>query len=300
MSNPIVLDGLALSKTLRAKLKDSISVDTSSKPPTLAVLLCTNDPASELYVQKKREACAEVGINSLLIRPFEGGIQSYTNARDHLCGLLDWLSDDRAISGILLQVPLPPELVPDKYEIFDRIHPNKDVDGLNSVNVARLVQGRSAIKPCTPQAVVALLVHYGIDLPGKRVTIINRGDIVGKPLANMLIQNQGYANATVCLCHDNTPVNVLVESCRWADIIVVAVGKRDFLTAEMVGPGKVIVDVGINRDGKKLYGDCSADLYDISAAYTPVPGGVGPMTITCLLENTLICRSKSPFYNPKQ
>jgi methylenetetrahydrofolate dehydrogenase (NADP+)/methenyltetrahydrofolate cyclohydrolase len=207
---------------------------------------------------------------------------------DHIFKLLDWLNEDCSIHGILVQLPLPKEI--DQYQVFDHINPLKDVDVFVPENVGLLLQGRPRFVPCTPAAIQELLTRNKIPIEGKKVTIINRSDVVGKPLKSLLIQNNEQANATVTICHDHTPPELLRDTCLASDIIVVAVGKPKFLTAEMVPVGAVVVDVGINRieGSNKIVGDVDFEAVSGKASWiSPVPGGVGPMTISCLLKNVL-------------
>ncbi len=294
-----ILDGNAVAKKLREKITKRIVTLTApshgscirrdrQEPPCLAVVLCSNDPASQVYVAKKREACAEVGITSLLIEPFQGGIEKYAHKIDHLLDTIEWLNNDKSIHGILVQLPLPDGL--DPTQVFDKINPLKDVDVFNPLNVGLLLQGRPRFIPCTPHAVQELLWYSGIELEGKSVAIVNRSDVVGKPLSALLMQDDGTkANATVTVCHDKTPPTRLRHVCREADIVVVAVGKPNFLTADMVESHSIVVDVGINRipGGKRICGDCDSAVYEKVATYSPVPGGVGPLTVTMLLHNTV-------------
>ena len=287
-----ILDGIAVSKKLREKLKyrlDEWYPELYKRPQIcLAVILCSDDPASEVYVRHKQRACEEVGITSVLLKPFEGGIKNYSNPQAHLMGMIDWLNEDPNIHGILVQLPLP-TLDINQQAVFDRINPLKDVDVFNPTNVGLLMQGRPRFVPCTPHAVQELLHHSGYDLDGKSVCIINRSDIVGKPLSALLVHDGIKANATVKVCHDHTPPEVLANECKNSDVIVVAVGKQNFLTPDMVGEHSIVVDVGINRikGSKKICGDCHEGIYDIVQAYSPVPGGVGPVTVTMLLHNTI-------------
>lgn len=281
-----ILDGVAIAKAIRSEIQQKISGRGPIGPkPCLAVVLCSDDPASEIYVNKKREACLEVGINSLLIRPFEGGIENWFDPMGHLLSTIEWLNEDRSVHGILVQLPLPSCL--DQRTVFDNINPVKDVDVFSPTNVGLLLQGRPRFIPCTPQGIQELLTRSGVQIAGKQVAIINRSDIVGKPLGALLIQDHGEANATVVTCHDHTPPDRLKQVCLSSDIIVVAVGKPNFLTADMVPEGAVVVDVGINRVDKKVVGDVHPDVHAKVAAYSPVPGGVGPCTVACLLKNTL-------------
>jgi methylenetetrahydrofolate dehydrogenase (NADP+)/methenyltetrahydrofolate cyclohydrolase len=305
-----LLDGNSISSQIRAEIKEEVKrrlnpdekygAMVARKPACLAVVLCSNDPASEIYVQRKREACAEVGITSRLIRPFEGGIENWQNPQNHLLSIIDHLNNDKSVDGILVQLPLPPELDGTKfmeykmpsfqYQVFDRIDPLKDVDVFNPVNVGLLLQGRPRFIPCTPQGIQELLIRSNIQIKGKKVCIINRSDVVGKPLHALLVQNNEDANATVTVCHDHTPPDRLKEVCLRSDIIVVAVGKPKFLTEDMVPEGAVVIDVGINRipGSKKIVGDVDFESVSKKAsAISPVPGGVGPMTVTMLLRNVL-------------
>lgn len=281
-----ILDGTAVASQIKAEIKAEIA--SLDEKPCLGVILCSHDPASEIYVNHKRKACEEVGIRSILVRLFEGGIEHYSNPVKVLRRALESFNVDRKIHGILVQLPLPAPL--DPFEVFDRIHPMKDVDVLSPENIGLLSQGRPRFVSCTPAGIQELLSRSGITIEGKRVTIINRSNIVGKPLQSLLVQDAENANATVTLCHDHTPPKLLKEACLSSDIIVVAVGKRNFLTADLVPKGAVVVDVGINRipDSKKIVGDCDFDAVSKKAGYiSPVPGGVGKMTIACLLRNTL-------------
>jgi len=293
-----ILDGTAISARIRAEIKaeiaDNQSTDENTRrsitPPCLAVVLCSSDPASEVYVKKKQEACAEVGINSFLIKPFQGGIENWFHPMDHLISTIKWLNEDRSVNGILVQLPLPNGLKPQR--VFDAINPLKDVDVFSPTNVGLLLQGRPRFVPCTPQGIQELLTRSGVRIAGKQVAIINRSDIVGKPLSALLMQDHGEANATVVTCHDQTPPERLKQVCLASDIIVVAVGKPGFLTADMVPDGAVVVDVGINRlENKKIVGDVDFEPVSAKASWiSPVPGGVGPMTVTMLLRNTLLAQ----------
>lgn len=288
-----ILDGNAVAKEIRADLRVEIdkrrhpAVGHSIKPPCLAVVLCSDDPASQVYVRKKQEACAEVGITSFLVKPFEGGVNNWFNPMGHLLRTIEWLNDDDSVHGILVQLPLPVGF--DQKLVFDRINPLKDVDVFSPENVGLLMQGRQRFVPCTPAGVQELLSRHGISLDGKHVTIINRSDIVGKPLHALLSQDGSAANATCTLCHDHTLPWMLKEMCLRSQIVIVAVGKPGFLTADMVCDKAVVVDVGINRlENGKLVGDCDYEAVRDKAAWiTPVPGGVGPMTVAMLLRNTL-------------
>lgn len=281
-----ILDGKAVAAEIKSELKSQMSSQLN-RPICLAVVLCTDNPASRLYVQMKRQACEDVGITSLLIEPFQGGVEKYDNPEQHLLSTIEWLNNDPSVHGILVQLPLPDVI--DTFKIFDKIHPYKDVDVFNPVNVGLLMQNRPRFIPCTPHGVQELLYRSGVEIAGKSVVIINRSDIVGKPLSALLMQDDGTkANATVKVCHDRTPPEMLQEVCLNSDIIVVAVGKRGFLTPDMVSERSIVVDVGINRipNSKKICGDCAEGVFGKVAAQSLVPGGCGPMTIVCLLKNT--------------
>ena len=291
-----LLDGQKISDQIRNEIKDELLCRV---PPCLAVVLCTDDPASEIYVQRKQKACEEVGITTFLLRPFQGGLDKWEHQEEHLLSTIDYLNNDPAVHGILVQLPLPRGI--NQHWVFDRINPLKDVDVFNPTNVGLLLQGRPRLIPCTPQGIQELLLRSGIPIAGKKVAIINRSDIVGKPLNALLIQDDGQrANATVVLCHDRTPPERLKEVCLASDIIVVAVGIPNFLTEDMVHEKSIVVDVGINRKegSKKIVGDVHPAVHDKVFAYSPVPGGVGPMTVTMLLRNTL--KAQDLIYNSQK
>jgi methylenetetrahydrofolate dehydrogenase (NADP+)/methenyltetrahydrofolate cyclohydrolase len=294
-----ILDGIKISAQIRGEIKDKIDKRSKAQPfrygallirpaPVLAMVLCTDDPASEIYVRRKREACEEVGITSYVLKPFEGGVSRWSNPMGHLLSTIDYLNNDKSINGILVQLPLPDKI--DARRVFDAIDPGKDVDVLSPTNLGLLLQGRPRFVPCTPAGVQEILTRSGVTISGKKVCIINRSEIVGKPLHALLIQNNERANATVTLCHDHTPPARLKEVCLSSDIIVVAVGKPGFLTADMVATGSVVVDVGINRvpDSNKIVGDVDFESVSKNASWiSPVPGGIGPLTVCMLMRNTL-------------
>ena len=272
-----IIDGKKVSKEIRETLKTETAefIEKTGVIPGLAVVLVGNDPASAVYVRNKHRACEEIGFYSEVHELPED------TKEDDLLALLDRLNGDPKIHGILVQLPLPKQIDADK--VIRKIKPEKDVDAFHPENVGRIMLGNYRFLPCTPAGVMALLDAYGIDPAGKDCVVIGRSNIVGKPQAFLLLER----NATVTICHSRTAD--LASHTKRADIIVVAIGKPRFLKAEMVKPGAVVIDVGINRlpDGK-LCGD--ADFEPISAfasAITPVPGGVGPMTITMLMKNTL-------------
>ncbi|MBR5144614.1 MAG: bifunctional methylenetetrahydrofolate dehydrogenase/methenyltetrahydrofolate cyclohydrolase FolD [Clostridia bacterium] len=272
-----IISGKVVSEKLRLEFKDSISkfILESGHTPGLAVVLVGDNPASQVYVRNKHKACLEVGINS-----YEINLPTETT-EEKLLSVIDELNSDSRVDGILVQLPLPKHI--DEERVINRINPEKDVDAFSPSNVGRIMIGNYTFLPCTPAGVMELLKHYNIAIEGKNCVVIGRSNIVGKPMAMLLLEKNG----TVTVCHSRT--QNIVEICRSADIIVVAVGRAGFLTADMVKPGAVVIDVGINRgDDGKLCGDVAFDEVEKVASYiTPVPGGVGPMTITMLLKNTL-------------
>lgn len=267
-----IIDGKALAARVRARLKEQI--EKSGKEVGLAVVLVGGDPASRIYVRNKEKACAEVGIRSYTYELPENVTQT------ELEGLLSALGGDARVHGILLQLPLPPGL--DAKAALGRIPERKDVDGFSAGNLGKLVLGEAPIAACTPLGVMKLLESEGISPAGKHAVILGRSETVGKPLALLLLN----ADATVTVCHSKT--NRLKEICRQADILVSAVGRPKFVTADMVKEGAVVIDVGINRDENgKLCGDVDfAGAAEKASFITPVPGGVGPMTVAMLLCNT--------------
>lgn len=271
-----LIDGVALSKSLRAEIgKRAAALAAAGRRPGLAVILVGDDPASAVYVRNKVRACAEHGLHSVL--------ENYpaTLSRTELLARIAALNADAAIHGILVQMPLPRHL--DAHAVIEAIAPAKDVDGFSVASAGELMTGLPGLRPATPAGCMKLIESTGIDLRGKHAVVIGRSNTVGKPMALLLLQ----ANATVTVCHSATPD--LGVFTRQADVIVAAVGRRGVLSADMVKPGAVIVDVGINRDdGGKLCGDVDfAGVSQVAGWITPVPGGVGPMTITMLLVNTL-------------
>ena len=272
-----ILDGKAVS----LKVKESVKVraDELKKfgvEPTLAVVLVGEDKASQTYVRAKEKACNEYGIKSVAHRLSENTTQN------ELLALINVLNLDDSIHGILVQLPLPKHI--DTNVVLAAIYPQKDVDGFHAVNVGKLVSGLDGFVPCTPLGVMEILKEYGIDVAGLNAVVIGRSNIVGKPMANLLLN----ASATVTVTHSKT--KNLKEICKNADLIVAAIGKPFFLKADMVKDGAVVVDVGINRlDDGRLVGDVDFDEVAPKCSYiTPVPGGVGPMTIAMLLNNTIL------------
>lgn len=283
-----VLNGVELAAGLRAETAAGVAALGASHgvTPGLAVALVGDDAASAVYVRNKARACAEAGMFSETFRLPAAASQG------DVCSLIDRLNGDDRFHGILVQLPLPAHL--DEAAIIERIAPHKDVDGLHPVSQGRLLQGRAVYLPCTPAGVVQMLLRSGYDPAGQEVVIVGRSDIVGKPLAAMLMQRGPGGNATVTVCHTRT--RDLPSVTRRADILVAAMGVPEAITAEMVRAGAVVIDVGINRApdasrrrGYRLTGDVDyAGVSAKAAAITPVPGGIGPMTIAMLLQNTLM------------
>jgi methylenetetrahydrofolate dehydrogenase (NADP+) / methenyltetrahydrofolate cyclohydrolase len=278
-----LLDGKKLAQEIQAELTEEVAdfIQNNGVTPSLAAVLVGEDPASEVYVRNKRAACELVGIESRLWRlPADV-------PQDDLLALVTRLNKakDEAVHGILVQLPLPPSI--DTARVLQAVSPLKDVDGFHAENVGRLVQGHPRFVPCTPLGVQQLLLRNGIETAGRRVVVVGRSDSVGKPLAIMLMQRGAGADATVTVCHSRTPN--LADVTRQADILVVAMRQPRFITAAMVKPGAVVVDVGIHRIDGKLVGDVDFQgVSQVASHITPVPGGVGPLTVTMLLGNTLL------------
>ncbi len=282
-----IIDGNQVAAQMRAEMKAQIGQlrQTGRPVPGLAVVLVGDNPASVSYVRGKRKAAEEVGIHSLEHR-FPADL-----AQAQLAELIAGLNQDPAVHGILVQLPLPPQI--SESAIINAIHPDKDVDGLHPVNLGRLLRQEEGFLPCTPYGVQQLLVRSQIPVAGRHAVVVGRSSLVGRPLANILLQKREGANATVTVCHTGTPDLGLYT--RQAEILVVAAGKPNAVTAEMVKEGAVVIDVGVNRvedasrkQGYRLVGDVDfAAVAEKASAITPVPGGVGPMTITMLLQNTL-------------
>ena len=272
-----LIDGKALSSQLRTDIaRRTQALKAQGKVPGLAVILVGDNPASQVYVRNKVKACEDVGIRSVLERHEAAMTEAELLARIHA------LNTDPAIHGILVQLPLPPQI--DSHKVIEAISPAKDVDGFHVASAGALMVGEPGFKACTPYGCMKMLESIGLrDLRGQHAVVIGRSNIVGKPMAMMLLA----ANATVTICHSGT--KDLAAMTRQADIVVAAVGKRNVLTADMVKPGAVVIDVGMNRDDAgKLCGDVDFDgVKEVAGWITPVPGGVGPMTITMLLMNTL-------------
>lgn len=276
-----LIDGKTIAAQTRAKVAQGVEAlkKTRGITPGLAVVLVGHDPASEVYVRNKEKAVAEVGMASFPYHIPENTTQA------ELLTLIDTLNADTAVHGILVQLPLPKGL--NAQEILERINPAKDVDGFHPVNVGRLSTGQQSLVPCTPRGSMILLQETMGDISGKHAVVVGRSNIVGKPMAQLLLA----ADCTVTIAHSRT--QNLANVCKGADILVAAVGKPEMIKGDWIKPGAVVIDVGINRlslpDGKtKLVGDVAfAEAVKVAGAITPVPGGVGPMTIACLLVNTL-------------
>lgn len=275
--NSKILDGKALAEKLNLALQDDISklLEKTSIKPKLVTILVGSNPASKVYINMKQRTGAQVGIDSEILELDE------QISKEELINEIINLSEDNEIHGILLQLPLPKSLIPYTSEILEYISPKKDVDGLHPVNKGRLFDYNEELVPCTPKGIIRLLEHYKINLKGKDTVIINRSNLVGKPLIFMLLKR----NATVSVCHTST--RNIEEHMRRADILVVAVGKPNFVTKNNIKEGVIIIDVGINRVNGKLCGDVDFnDVIDKCSAITPSPGGIGPLTVAFLLKNT--------------
>ena len=282
-----ILDGQALAKEVRGEVAAGVveMAENHQVTPGLAAVLVGDDPASAVYVRNKRRACDEVGMFS------ETFALPASTSQDELLELVDRLNQDSRFHGILVQLPLPDQI--DQYAVIESLDPRKDVDGIHPFNAGQLLQGRAAFVPGTPAGIQLLLVRNGYDPAGRDVVICGRSEIVGKPLAALLMQRRSGANATVTVCHTRT--TDLAAHTRRADILVAAIGQPKAITADMVKDGAVVIDVGINRvedatrrRGYRLVGDVDFEAVSEKAeAITPVPGGVGPMTIASLLVNTL-------------
>ena len=272
-----IIDGKFVSSEVRKNISSEVKefINATNVTPGLAVILVGNNPASAVYVRNKHKACLDVGMNSYEITMDE------KTTEDELLAKIDELNSDPKVHGILVQLPLPKHISEEK--VINRISPEKDVDAFHPTNVGKIVSGKYEFIPCTPAGIMELLHFYNVEISGKECVVIGRSNIVGKPMALLLLAENG----TVTVCHSRT--KNLSDVTKRADILVVAIGKPNFVSADMVKPGAVVIDVGINRkeDGK-LCGDVDFTAVEpIASMITPVPGGVGPMTITMLLKNTL-------------
>jgi methylenetetrahydrofolate dehydrogenase (NADP+)/methenyltetrahydrofolate cyclohydrolase len=281
-----IINGVEIAAQVRAEAKQSAAdlLDANIEP-CLAVILVGDNPASKAYVGAKVRACEEVGIKSLKL-------EMETEASEaELLNLIDDLNADDSVNGILVQLPLPHHM--DEDRVTERIDPNKDVDGFHPVNVGKLVIGLDALTPCTPSGIPELITRSGYEMSGKHAVVIGRSNIVGKPMMNILVQKGIKANCTVTCCHSGT--DHLANYTRQADILIAAIGVPEFVTAGMVKDGAIVIDVGINRvddpehsRGYRLVGDVDFEsVKDVASAITPVPGGVGPMTVAMLMQNTI-------------
>ncbi len=287
-----ILDGKQIAADMRAELKAEVAnLKTKGVTPGLGVVLVGDDPASRSYVTAKEKACEEIGIYS-----DDNRLPAETK-QEELLALVDKMNKDPKINGILVQLPLPKHC--DESEVLLAIDPAKDVDGFHPMNVGKMVVGEDCFLPCTPHGVVQMLVRSGVKLEGAEVVVVGRSNIVGKPVANMLIQKSETGNATVTVCHTRT--KNMAEHVQKADIIIAAAGRPNTVTADMVKDGAVVIDVGVNRvedaskkRGYRLVGDVDFDaIQEKASLITPVPGGVGPMTITMLLYNTVLSAKKA-------
>jgi methylenetetrahydrofolate dehydrogenase (NADP+)/methenyltetrahydrofolate cyclohydrolase len=287
-----IIDGKVIAAQMREELKAEVAaLKRKGVTPGLGVILVGDDPASKSYVAAKQQACAEIGIYS-----DDNRLPARTSQQE-LMALVRKMNGNPRIHGILVQLPLPKHL--DESEVLLAVDPAKDVDGFHPMNVGKMVVGEKTFLPCTPNGVVQLLIRSGVKIDGAEVVIVGRSNIVGKPLANMLIQKSKDGNATVTVCHTHT--KDLASHTRRADIVIAAAGKPNTITADMIKDGAVVIDVGVNRipdatkkSGFRLVGDVDFErVREKASLITPVPGGVGPMTITMLLHNTLQAAKQS-------
>jgi len=274
-----LLEGKFFAAEIKAEVKKRVEVlqEKFQVAPGLAVIIVGENPASKVYVRNKHRSCEEIGIYSEVIEMLE------TTTKEELLAKIDELNANRKIHGILVQLPLPAQIQADEMEIINRIDPMKDVDGFHPMNVGKLVTGQKSLVPCTPSGCIRMMELAGIDMDGKNAVIIGRSNIVGKPMLHLLLAR----NATVTICHSHTR-NLAEITCQ-ADILIAAIGKPHFVTADMVKPGATVIDVGINRIAlKKLVGDVDFEkVKEVAGAITPVPGGVGLLTIAMLMQNAV-------------
>ena len=278
-----VIDGKAVAASVRERVRGEVGelAVELGRPPGLATVLVGDDPASAIYVRRKREACEEVGIRSFHHEP-DGSV-----SQAELLELVRELNESDEVDGILVQLPLPDQI--DSAAVVNALDPDKDVDGLTPISAGRLARGEPGLVPCTPQGVIELLSSAGVDPAGKEAVIVGRSNLVGKPLFSLLLG----ANATVTICHSRT--RDLGEVCRRAEILVAAAGQPRLIGGDMIRPGATVIDVGTNRTDDGLVGDVDFDAaVEVAGAITPVPGGVGPMTIAMLLANTVQAAQARP------
>ena len=282
----IIIDGKAVAAQIRQEAKvEATTLLEQGITPCLAVVLVGDNPASKAYVGSKVKACEEVGVKSIKIE------MDADASEEALLAQIEGLNNDASVHGILVQLPLPKHM--DEDRIIEALDPSKDVDGFHPVNVGKLSIGIDCLTPCTPTGIPELIVRSGIEMSGKHAVVIGRSNIVGKPMMNILVQKGDKANCTVTCCHSGT--KDLTEFTRQADILIAAIGVPEFVTADMVKPGATVIDVGINRvddasdkRGYRLVGDVNFDdVKAVAGAITPVPGGVGPMTVAMLMKNTV-------------
>ena len=289
MDDKKIIDGSKISKQILAEIKEEIN--KTGLKPGLALILVGNDPGSEVYVNMKAKRCAEMGYYSVVERLPE------STSEKELLSKISGFNNDERIHGILVQSPFPKHI--NEMNVFEAIDYRKDVDGFNPVNAGRLIIGEKCFVPCTPLGIIELLKRYNIETEGKNAVVIGRSNLVGKPITNLLIQKNRFANATVTLCHSRTAD--ITQHTKNADIIIAAIGRAKFLKSEMIKEGCIIIDVGINKiedaslpKGYRLVGDVDFDdCYAKASMITPVPGGVGPMTIAMLLKNTFDSAAKN-------
>ncbi len=289
-----IIDGKQIAADMRAKLKAEVAaLAKKGIVPGLGVILVGDDPASHSYVTAKQKACSEIGIYSA-----DNRLPASASQKE-LIALIGKMNKDPKIHGILVQLPLPKHI--DEQEVLLSIDPAKDIDGFHPVNVGKMVQGQKIFLPCTPHGIIQLLIHSGVKIEGTNVVIVGRSNIVGKPLANILMQKSPLGNATVTVCHTKT--KNIAEHTKRADIVIAAAGSVNTITADMIKAGAVVIDVGVNRvddpskkAGYRLVGDVDFErVKEKASLITPVPGGVGPMTITMLLYNVVdAARQSSP------
>lgn len=291
-----IINGKEISVKVKESLKETVSLlrEQNKRLPKLVVIIVGENPASMTYVKNKEKACKEIGIESEIIR-FAENVKE-----DKLITQIDLLNREKSVDGILVQLPLPKHINEEK--VLNSINPLKDVDGFHPENIAKLFLGEKGFVPCTPKGIIYLLESINCNLKGKNVVIVGRSNIVGKPLALLALQK----NATVTIAHSKT--ENLKEVCNKADILISAIGKANFFTSDYIKEGAIVIDVGINRDENGLCGDVafhskkmdeeSQRIYDKVSAITPVPGGVGPMTIAMLLQNTIVSyEERQKYYN---